>query len=64
MAAGFSNVSGDWKYSMIQSDGTIFGETKGIGSERVQYCIGCHLAVGAQDHLYFVPTKLRIKTTD
>jgi hypothetical protein len=64
MPAGFSYVSGDWKYSLIQPDGTIFGETNGTGSERVQYCIGCHLAVGAQDHLYFVPPKLRIKTTD
>lgn len=64
MPAGFSYVSGDWKYSLIQPDGTKFGETNGVGSERVQYCIGCHLAVEAQDHLYFVPPKFRIKTTD
>ncbi len=64
MPKGFSYVSGDWKYSLIQPDGTIFGETNGIDSERVQYCISCHLAVEAQDHLYFVPPNFRTKTTN
>jgi hypothetical protein len=64
MAKGFSYVTGDWKYSMIQPDGTFLGETNGIGSERVQYCISCHLAVETQDHLYFVPPNFRTKKTD
>ncbi len=64
MPRGFSYVSGDWKYSLIQPDGTLFGETNGRGSQRVQYCISCHLAVEAQDHLYFVPPKFRVKKTD
>ncbi len=61
MPKGFSYVSGDWKYSLIQPDGTMFGETNGVGSKRVQYCISCHLAVEAQDHLYFVPPEYRAK---
>ncbi len=61
MPKGFSYVSGDWKYSLIQPDGTMFGETNGVGSKRVQYCISCHLALEAQDHLYFVPPEYRAK---
>lgn len=64
MPEGFSYVSGDWKYSLIQPDGTLFGETNGVGSQRVQYCISCHLAVETRDHLYFIPPQYRAKTTD
>lgn len=64
MPEGFSYVSGNWKYSLIQPDGTLFGETDGRGSKRVQYCISCHLAVEARDHLYFVPPEYRAKQTD
>ncbi len=64
MPKGFNYVSGDWKYSLIQPNGTLFGETNGRGSERVQYCISCHLAVENQDHLYFVPRAYRTKGKD
>ncbi|NIR27773.1 MAG: cytochrome P460 family protein [Gammaproteobacteria bacterium] len=60
MPAGFSYVSGDWRYTLVQPDGTVLGRTKGEGAERVQYCIGCHLAVEDQDHLYFVPEPYRL----
>lgn len=59
MSEGFNYVSGDWKYIQIQPDGSLFGETNGQNSERVEYCIGCHLAQEAQDHLYFVPEEYR-----
>jgi len=59
MPEGFNYVSGDWKYTLVQPDGTIFGETKGHGAERVRYCITCHLSVEDQDHLYFVPEAYR-----
>ncbi len=57
---GFSNASGDWLYTMIIPDGTVFGVTKGEGTERVEYCIGCHLARERYDHLYFPPKGYRI----
>ena len=38
MPEEFSYASGNWKYSLIQPDGTLFGETNGVGSQRVQYC--------------------------
>lgn len=61
MPAGFNYVSGDWKYTLIQPDGTLFGETNGKGSDRVEYCVACHLAVEHQDHLYFVPQDMRVQ---
>ncbi len=60
MPAGFNRVSGDWRYSMIMPNGEFFGETKGRGAQKVEYCIGCHLAKEEQDHLFFVPEGLRV----
>jgi hypothetical protein len=59
MEKGFSYVSGDWRYSMVMPDGSFFGETNGENAERVEFCIGCHLAREKYDHLYFVPSKFR-----
>ena len=61
MERGFNYVSGDWQYSMIMPGGEIFGVTKGVNSERVEYCIGCHLAQEANDHLYFLPKDYRLQ---
>ena len=60
MAPGFSQVTGDWRYTMIMPDGSLFGVTNGENSERVEYCIGCHRARESFDHLYFPPRKFRI----
>jgi hypothetical protein len=59
MPQGFSYVSGDWKFTLVKPDGTIFGETNGAGSARVEYCITCHLSRERYDHLYFVPKAFR-----
>ena len=61
MAAGFNYVSGDWAYSVIGPEGEVWGTTNGAGAERVEFCIGCHLAREATDHLYFPPPALRVK---
>ena len=61
MDKGFNYVSGDWQYAMIMPDGEIFGVTKGVNSQRVEYCIGCHLAQEAKDHLYFLPKGYRVQ---
>ena len=60
MPEGFNYVSGDWRYTQINPDGAFFGETKGQGDERVEFCIGCHLAVEQQDHLFFIPAPYRV----
>lgn len=60
MQSGFNYVSGDWRYTMVMPDGSLFGTTNGEGAERVKFCIACHLAVERQDHLFFIPKKYRI----
>jgi len=59
MPEGFNYVSGDWRYTMIMPDGSLFGTTNGVGSDKVKFCISCHLAVEKQDHLYFPPKPFR-----
>ncbi len=59
MPQGFSYGSGDWKYTLVRPDGTLFGETNGPGAKRVEYCITCHLFRERYDHLYFVPNDYR-----
>ena len=61
MEAGFSPETNDWRYSMIMPDGSIFGITKGSGSERVEFCHTCHEAVGDTDNLFFVPEDNRVR---
>ena len=55
MPKGFSDVSADWKYTLVRADGMFFGETNGPGAKRVEYCIACHLARERYDHLFFIP---------
>ena len=64
MPAGFNDASGDWRYTMIMPDGSIFGVTDGTGSKRVEYCISCHLARESHDHLFFVPEAYRLVAGD
>ena len=59
MPQGFNYVSGDWKFTLVRADGTLFGETNGPGAGRVEYCIACHLARERYDHLYFIPKDYR-----
>ena len=60
MVAGFNLATGDWRYTMIMPDGSIFGRTDGPGSAKMQFCADCHGAVGdKQDHLYFLPEEYR-----
>jgi hypothetical protein len=61
MAPGFSAKTGDWRYTMIMPDGSLFGTTNGDGSGKVGFCSSCHaLAGGSRDHLFFVPEKYRM----
>lgn len=64
MPPGFNHATADWKYALIRPDGTLVGETNGPGRERVEYCIGCHLAKQHQDHLWFLPRAFRAGRKD
>lgn len=59
MRAGFNYVSGDWRFTMVMPDGSVFGTTKGANSDRVEYCINCHLAAADHDYLHLVPAEYR-----
>ena len=61
MARGFNYVSGDWRYSVIAADGHVLGATKGANAAQVDYCVACHLAREAYDHLYFPPAEYRVR---
>lgn len=55
MPAGFNYVSGDWRFTQIEADGRLGGQTKGTNAESVERCIRCHLAAEKTDYLFFVP---------
>jgi class 3 adenylate cyclase len=60
MKPGFNPEGRDWRYTMIMPGGTLFGTTNGENSERVEFCMDCHIAAGDdQDHLFFVPETYR-----
>lgn len=63
MAANFNPAGGDWRYSMIMPDGSLFGETGGDNSNSVQFCIGCHAERREYDYLYFLPEAFRASPT-
>lgn len=62
MKAGFNTGSGDWKYTMIMPNGSVFGVTNGRNSAGMQFCVECHAAVAdEQDHMMFLPEQYRTR---
>ena len=62
MAPGFDADTGDWRYTMIMPDGSLFGSTNGEGSDRVGFCVTCHKLAGSQnDHLFYIPERYRVR---
>jgi len=61
MNTGFNPESGDWKYTMIMPDGSIFGETKGKNSAGMDFCAQCHATAAEHDHLFFLPAEYRVR---
>jgi len=64
MEAGFNPESGNWRYTMIMPDGSLFGETNGVNSRSVAFCIGCHATRADTDHLFFLPQEYRLRPLD
>jgi hypothetical protein len=62
MEAGFNPDSDDWRYTLINPDGSVVGITNGPGTENVEFCVACHLpAAEDQDSLLFLPEDLRVR---
>ncbi|MCH7795318.1 MAG: hypothetical protein IH900_09300 [Proteobacteria bacterium] len=62
MNAGFSPSSGDWRYTMIMPNGSVFGTTLGAGGAKVRFCAECHMSVTPDvDSMMFMPDEYRIK---
>ena len=62
MPAGFNAESGNWKYTMIMPNGSVFGVTNAKNSAGMQFCIECHAAVAEdQDHMMFLPEEYRTR---
>ena len=60
MNDGFNAESGDWRYTMVMPDGSVFGRTKGAGAASVEFCNACHSAVAEdQDYMFFLPEEHR-----
>ncbi|MEM7302073.1 MAG: cytochrome P460 family protein [Pseudomonadota bacterium] len=58
---GTSETTADWRYFMINPDGSMSGDTLGDDPEEVQYCHECHEGVADSDYVFFVPKKYRLK---
>ncbi len=62
MRAGFNSESGDWRYTMVMPNGSVFGTTKGKGAGNVEFCIGCHISVAPdQDSVMLLPEEYRVR---
>lgn len=61
MAERWNAASADWRYTMIMPNGGVFGVTKGIGGEKMQFCADCHMTVAPDvDSLMFLPEEYRV----
>lgn len=62
MKAGFNSASGNWRYTMVMPNGSVFGVTNGKNSAGMQFCIECHAAVAEdQDHMMLLPEEYRVR---
>ena len=59
MSDGFDEATGDWRYSMIMPDGSLFGTTGGENAGSVAFCADCHALAARNDYLFFIPEEFR-----
>lgn len=61
MDKGFAPEGGDWRFTMIDGDGQLGGETGSATAARVGYCLECHKQAARADFRMFVPEPYRAK---
>jgi hypothetical protein len=59
MAEGWNSDTADWRYAMINADGSTFGVTGGQNSDGMTFCHECHVAGQDSDYLLFLPEAFR-----
>lgn len=59
LGAGASPETADWRYVVINPDGSLAGDTTGDGPELVKYCHDCHVGVAEMDYIFYVPEDYR-----
>jgi hypothetical protein len=59
MSDGWNSDTADWRYAMINADGSTFGATGGQNSDGMRFCHECHTAGQDTDYLLFLPEEFR-----
>ena len=59
LAPGASLETADWRYVVINPDGSLAGDTTGDGPELVKYCHDCHVGMAEMDYVFNVPEDYR-----
>lgn len=59
LSAGASPDTADWRYIVINPDGSLAGDTIGDGPELVKYCHDCHIGMAEMDYIFYVPEDYR-----
>ena len=58
--ANFDKRTGNWRYTMVMPDGSVFGVTNGQNAAGMEFCHTCHAIQAAdQDYLFFLPEEFR-----
>lgn len=58
--AGVSPDTADWRYVVINPDGSLAGDTTGDGPELVKYCHDCHISMADNDYVFYVPEDYQV----
>ena len=59
MVGGWNADTADWRYAMINADGSTFGVTGGQNSDGMMFCHECHVSGQDADYLLFMPEEFR-----
>lgn len=60
LAAGASPKTADWRYVVVNPDGSLFGDTTGDDPQLVDYCHTCHEQVADRDYTFYVREDYRV----
>ena len=58
---GTSPATADWRYILVNPDGSLFGDTTGEEPENVTYCHDCHEQEAENDYVFFIPEEHLLK---